>query len=50
LKFRRNIVFVCSLTFGIISCNFYAHLEDATQECSMRIGDFLVPMYIFSFK
>jgi hypothetical protein len=33
----QYIVVFLLLSFGIISCNSYADLEDATQECSRRI-------------
>jgi hypothetical protein len=44
----QYIVIFLLLFFGIISCNSYAHLEDATQECSRRVyAVLLVAMYAF---
>jgi hypothetical protein len=33
----QYIVVFLLLSFGIISCNFYARLEDATQECNRHM-------------
>jgi hypothetical protein len=45
----QYIVLFSLLLFGIIRCNSYAHLEDATQECGRRICVFFFYVCVSSY-